>query len=939
LVDLQYFADEPPFFLRNSSSETTPPDIRLQRARETDLTTNNPFNPIPDSISDEYRSVIDDLTIENKRLKRRMRKYEHFQNEHLQSQALFEVRYHGLPPEKRRELEDLLRDFVTKAGHSPLPSTKSPSALDSSAMPSRLMAGPSSSSHPMSRVSGVGDSGYASMSALGQNSSMQSGKDATDQKLPMSSERKKDIQNYLSDIPPGLFPTRTGFKTEKERKRGVVRRLEQLFAGRDPLGANYQSKQQERVAQSAARHDRWLTEASGAEWKEEGTREARIMPKMLTPNHVKPDPSPSCDSHSKSDQDREITDASNNDQLVEQRPTRPLDLDPQRAQVPEENIEYMRHLGFSPPSEEDMEALHDGHGWIHLNVLTNMAQLHFLNVTPGFVQKAIKENSKMLELSPDGRKVRWKGGRGVTIPSNQSSPSYDIPMQEANPQNPGSKTGTRSSIYPREGSGQSRRMRHKLAYWPLFRTREDSEAEAGMDDEINYRLSTLQTSDMLGSPSQRNLGKQRATATDDSAPVIFYQNLGFYTDLSGDRILEAVGNRSSSYKRFATQAVGSATATSRLERLRRLQNEKGPLSRSEMGDDSSPEYSAPGSTTSSGLKGILPPMRKDQSSPSSTETADPMELEASGIGGVLPADNFSISVRSKQQREESSETPNYRRSKATYPMPIRNALLARRNPATADTVAVKVNAIAAGPGPSSSKKPSARSFVQREILTAKTKDLPASTLPEAVFLYRSSDEDTDENEDGDEMDDDDVDVTTSELEEMPKSALQHMDWAAIVPGSGTEAGSSSEGHDKDEDDNDDGNDLCTHPPRPRSNVKSKRSNAPSARAGASQPPPRSDVSTAADSEDDDEEEGSPNEDGRASVTNLARRMAVDISVGNSAASAVAGNNSGFTSPTCKTAVKDINVRHGTKRARKSEDCVPRRARKGPKVDRSLSGKP
>jgi frequency clock protein len=942
-----FVADDPPFFLRNSSSETTPPEIRLQRAREADLTTEHPSNPIPDSISDEYRSVIDDLTIENKRLKRRMRKYERLQNEHLHSQALFEVRYYGLPPEKRRELEDLLRDFVTKVGDSPLPSTmtKSPSALDSSALalsalPSSLMAGPSSSSHPMSRVSGVGDSGYASMSALGQNSSTQSGKRANDQKLAMSSERKKDIQNYLSDIPPGLFPTRTGYKSEKERRREVVRRLEQLFAGRDPSGAHYQTKQQERVAQSAARHDRRATEAAGAEWKEEGAREARIMPKVVTPNHTKPNPSPSSDSQSKSDQDKEMTDASNNDQLVEQRPTRPLDIDPQRAQVPSENIDYLTHLGFSPPdTEEEIEARPDGHGWIHLNILANMAQLHFLNVTTSFVQRAIKENSKMLELSPDGRKVRWKGGRGVTLPSNESSPYRDSVMGDTNAQHPGSKMGTSSSLHPNNESGHGRRARHKLAYSPLFRTREDSEAEAGMDDEINYRLSNLQTSDTVDSPGQRNLGKQRVPVQDDSAPVIFYQNLGFYTDLSGEPISEAVGLRSSNYKKMLTLPIGTGTAARRAELLQRLEYEKGPISRSKMSNDSSPEYSGPNSVGSSGLKVIHAPKSKDLSSPSSTETQDPMELEASGIGGVQPADNFSISVRSKQQREEGSATPNYRRSKNIYPMPIRNALLAQRKPTPADTVAVKVNTNAASPSQSSNKKPNARSFIEREILTAKTKDLPASTLPEAVFFYHNSDDDSDddEEEDGeiDVDDDDDDDDTASELE-MPKSALQHMDWAAIVPGSGTEAGSSSDDDEDDEDDEDNVDDLYTHPPRSRSLAKSKRSSVPSVRAGASRPPPRSDASTSEGS--NDEEEESPNENLRESASTLAQRMAEDIPLGNSAASGLAGNNSGFTSPTYNTATQD-KTRHGLKRARNSDDSVPGRTRKSPKVDRGPSDRP
>jgi hypothetical protein len=106
----------------------------------------------------------------------------------------------------------------------------------------------------------------------------------------------------------------------------------------------------------------------------------------------------------------------------DQRPTRPLDLDPNRAQVPEDNIKYLRHLGFSPLEAGSDEQLVDGHGYMYLNVLINMAQLHTLNVTPEFVKKSLEQYSKKLELSSDGRKVRWKGGSDLTRTSSNGSP-------------------------------------------------------------------------------------------------------------------------------------------------------------------------------------------------------------------------------------------------------------------------------------------------------------------------------------------------------------------------------------------------------------------------------------------------------------------------------------------------------------------------------------
>jgi hypothetical protein len=50
--------------------------------------------------------VIDDLTIQNRKLKERLRKYEAKYSAHLEKDKLFEVTIHGLPAKKKRELEE-----------------------------------------------------------------------------------------------------------------------------------------------------------------------------------------------------------------------------------------------------------------------------------------------------------------------------------------------------------------------------------------------------------------------------------------------------------------------------------------------------------------------------------------------------------------------------------------------------------------------------------------------------------------------------------------------------------------------------------------------------------------------------------------------------------------------------------------------------------------
>ncbi|KAK2666926.1 Frequency clock protein, partial [Fusarium oxysporum f. sp. vasinfectum] len=115
--------------------------------------------------------------------------------------------------------------------------------------------------------------------------------------------------------------------------------------------------------------------------------------------------------------------------LPKQRPTRPCDLDPDRAQIPSENMNYIRHLDLLPPDllpgQQSIQDVHlDAEGWVSLNLLYNLAQLHLINVTPDLVRSAVLEISTKLQLSPDGHKIRWRGGSKDTKFSSHSS-GYD----------------------------------------------------------------------------------------------------------------------------------------------------------------------------------------------------------------------------------------------------------------------------------------------------------------------------------------------------------------------------------------------------------------------------------------------------------------------------------------------------------------------------------
>ncbi|KAF2197070.1 hypothetical protein GQ43DRAFT_224346 [Delitschia confertaspora ATCC 74209] len=701
---------DPPFFLRNSSSSETPPDghpqPRTRQLQPTELPYRPPclsqFSTVESGVED-FRSVIDDLTVANKRLKQKLKRYEKLYDAHLQDEKLFEVRFHGLSDHKKRELEETLRKF-----------TASLDDTSSSAYPS--IPGPAVFNRQASSLfSHSAESGYVSMPVSGRNSSSApSGRESNSKRMFKNeySRQQRNVQSYLQD-PAGLVPKFTAPLTETAKKKLVVRRLEQIFAGKRSLsGSNPQEVQQEEVAQSAATADRHAREASGAQVRKEGLREARIMSARSGDQNIS-----DCALSASLQQAGPSVPANEQDHSgsgsPDQRPTRPLDLDPHRAQVPMDNMDYIRHLGFTPPDMRSEEKPSDGHGWIYLNLLINMAQLHTVNVTPDFVKDAVSEFSDKFELSQDGRKLRWKGGQEVTQPSSNSSSerfggispydeswtggSWREHMQTE-------KSGSMESSVDAER--QARRMaraakeaaQKKVAYNPIFFHKDDSD-----EDEYFSKVS----SHSVRGPSRIARSSKRSSSSRkhwDEGPVIYYK-ADFCTDLSGN-LPDASFPNPSTYKSLAIQPLGvSVTPESNLE----MSDSKGPLDTQPMELDSSEERPML-SEADSGL--FSPVALLNDTSDESPET---MEFQASGLGGVEPSDNFAIRVRRRQTRTEAhtAESARPKNPKSwLYPSKIREAL-----------------------GQHSSEGESfSQPTISEHIVSASRKDLPNSELPPASYL-------------------------------------------------------------------------------------------------------------------------------------------------------------------------------------------------------------
>ncbi|KAK5114499.1 hypothetical protein LTR62_002434 [Meristemomyces frigidus] len=685
------FNQEPPFFMQRDSSSTTPPELQnvtqhymeigsgaqslAFRAGSGDLGAEG-------SSSKDYRGVIDDLTIENKRLKKRLKRYEKLHDSHMKDEKLFEVRIHGLPPDKKHELEETLRQFASGLGHK---GQGSPSIRYEGLMPMLPQHKASSSQFSLPN-----DSAYASMSASGiAGSSGPSSYTRPRSHKPSAASRQQNIHSFLHHIPEGLLSlANPATMTERAKKKLVVNRLEQIFAGRGATDTGHQqSLQQQEVSQIAARADRSETGAAGIRARQEGLREAQIMSndhedaKQELPNELLA----AMKSAAARTGEQDFAEKSPSQTTIEQRPTRPLDLDPQRAQVPADNIAYFRNLGFSPP-QDSSRTPEEGHGWLYLNLLINMAQLHTICVTVEFVQKALGEYSDRFELSEDGRKVRWKGWRrghghrssenGVTLGEARSdefdeeSPYKRLKISHGAGVVRGNMPASGKALG--EASARFRVDSNRLAYTPLFShwaSGDDSEVSCS-EEEVDASVlfparATAESSGLTSSGLRATLTKLKKNR--DDGPIIFYNNSRFCTDLSTERMPDGSRN-APTYTTLSSHPIGKPLSARSV-----FAEKRGPLHTAthlpepmDIDDNRMPPsmevYISESPISSSGTS------PRKRSLPCDAE-----DFEVTGMGGVWPADHFRIDVRSRYTRiAEDAQAPKSTNS-AQGPLPSRLA--------------------------------------------------------------------------------------------------------------------------------------------------------------------------------------------------------------------------------------------------------------------------
>ncbi|KAL8923299.1 MAG: hypothetical protein Q9208_004699 [Pyrenodesmia sp. 3 TL-2023] len=178
-----------------------------------------------------FREIIDDLTVQNKKLKRELRKHERVRNSPTKHDGLFEVRVRNLSDKKKHELENILQQFASTVQLSTHGVVQEPSVLGSRQPTDAPVIANSRSSSQSSYVQTL-DSAYASVSTTG----------GTFKRPPGSSGHFKNPSRLQADhsthhapqtiahrsVQETRSPSLTG-TSERSRQELVVKRLEEVF--------------------------------------------------------------------------------------------------------------------------------------------------------------------------------------------------------------------------------------------------------------------------------------------------------------------------------------------------------------------------------------------------------------------------------------------------------------------------------------------------------------------------------------------------------------------------------------------------------------------------------------------------------------------------------------------------------------------------------------
>ncbi|CCU82609.1 putative frequency clock protein [Blumeria hordei DH14] len=645
---------DPPHFLQSNHSSTHSDQVYIDGNDSSEAAIRN------------YRSIIDDLTIENRNLKEKLRWHQNQTMNQLDKDKLFELRIHELPPGKRRELEKTLSSFIysfSGVGNERL----EPELSFSHAKPTVgtiTGSAPNQSSSASTFHSQLQDFSHASANTSKNPTTVDLDSKSPEETRANSQEIDKLIIPQADNMaqhpqyPEGHMPNYASkYMTKTQKMKLVVQRLEQLYTGKTSLSPQENSKGS--VTPEIPDVGQCDVKTSDKVKSRLGAREAHM--KKLSPRSedlIPPDTFSSpkeClgnPSHS-SMSDENLSETSSSDQ----RPTRPFDLDPDRSQIPAENMQYIRHLGLSPAMLKFNDSVNhiESDGWVYLNLLTNMAQLHIINVTAEFVRTSVLKMSKNFEISSNGQMIRWKGDSKAAVISSSGSNESKSGSCISDPkvtENHLLETEVEPNIdtfFPSSG------RRNNFHYIPLFnheyRSENTTESIASQPDtELREWENPTPAPHAHNWRSKKHILLEEEPPVNDGA-IIFYNRARFYVDLCGDREIAGLSFPCSSSEEDTSSSNRKELQTENLSRsesgsLLSIRPVKQPLERQTSDDEedlSSLLKNPPATEVNSNKLPLRQYSEEEFRIPSSLQP-----LKASGIGGTQPADHFEIHVLTRR---------------------------------------------------------------------------------------------------------------------------------------------------------------------------------------------------------------------------------------------------------------------------------------------------
>ncbi|KAL8771688.1 MAG: hypothetical protein Q9209_002879 [Squamulea sp. 1 TL-2023] len=233
---IPFVDDEPPFHLQRSSSDGASTQALFEKPKSSRFGDTSQPQRLSQSLLSQlelskndpntFRDIIDDLTVQNKNLKRQLKKYEKNHSIGREHNGLFEIRIHSLSQEKKLELEMILQNFTGSIYPSleipkPVSATKTRRSLHRVSGRKPKISASSPPSMP------VLDSAYASTSATANTFPV-----ASDLSTRPITESCRHPSAYNFALHGTLSSAQTHddcMMLDKKKQEDIVQKLEQLF--------------------------------------------------------------------------------------------------------------------------------------------------------------------------------------------------------------------------------------------------------------------------------------------------------------------------------------------------------------------------------------------------------------------------------------------------------------------------------------------------------------------------------------------------------------------------------------------------------------------------------------------------------------------------------------------------------------------------------------